>query len=321
MSEAKTLRQAENEVVIVGTLVEKNLEVKEFDDRTNGGKYKAMTGNVVIRTGENETHTVRFFAKEKTQKGETSKQFTGLETVNAEYVSVADAAEKEGVQASVVRVVGTLGLNEYFGQDGKLKQFNQIDGRFISRLKDGADSTPKAEFDIEGLVNKVVEEYKDDEETGRAHIELVVPLYNSKVIPLTFVVSGEGKDYVVENFTKGSSVRVYGDIVNFRQETKKIIEMGFGKPKEEVTVTFKNENAVTGGTVYEEGIHDGKIFGTDLIQQALVERNKFLEDLKTRSQKNDNKQEQRNSFGSAAKTEASKTQDIGLTKKEIENLF
>lgn len=307
MTNKQQLREAGNTVTIVGTLVEKNLEVKEFQNRQKVGEtYNAITGELHIRTSEHEVHRVRFFSKEFTNAGAESRQFKALQTVQNEYVSVADLAEREDKEdaegneltPTKLRIRGRMGLNEFYGQDGQLRQYEQIDGQFASRL-DADDKTPfGAEFDVEGIVKRVIEEFdKDGEETDRAKIELLMPLYNGRVIPMNFVVGNEqgGKDYVMDNFEQGSSVRVYGQLKNIREVKTREVEMGFGQNKIEEDVTYVNENSIQGGSVYEESVHDSKIFDLTLLKDANVEREKYLEGLKTRA-------EQRQAQGGAPKT-------------------
>ncbi len=299
--EKKVLRQAENKVIIVGTLVEKNLEPKTFT-KADGTKNEAMTGDISVRTGENEVHKIRFFANKLTKAGAENKQYKALETVNNEYISQADvakAAEKgEDVTASVIRVNGSLSLNEFYAPDGKLRQYQQVSGRFVNRLKEDEDPTPKAEFDVEGVVNKVAPEFNaEGDETERALVDLLIPEYGGKVIPYSFVVKEHGKDFVIDEYEKGSTVRIFGDIVNIRKPHKKLIEVGFGSAKEEITYSYVDEHSVSGGTPpYDED--DVKVFDLELIKEAMQQREVYLEQLKNRDQEKE--KQQRNSFGSGS---------------------
>lgn len=323
MTEQKKLRQAQNDVNIVGYLVEKNLEVKEFTNGTDGSKYKAMTGTLSVRTAENETHVVRFFAKEFKNDGSPNAQFTGLQTIINEHVSIADLKNSDNPEAKpdLINVFGGIELNEYYTGEA-LTSRQQVQGRFAGRVRENADHTPRAKFDIEGVVSKTIEEFdKNGEETGRVKVELLVPDFRGQITPLSFVVGENGADYARENFTSGTSVLAYGDIVNFREEKEKRIPMGFGEDKIEKTVTFHSEYLITGGTVYEEGMHDAKIFDVELIKAAGVERNKYLEQLKTRSQERNNNANtaNRNTFGSNAPTTAQPK--ANAPKVDVSNLF
>lgn len=313
MTENKNWKQADNEVVLTGILVENNLEEREFDVYENGqatgAKRKAIAGDIVLRTGENENHTIRLRQYEFTNSGSANKLHAGLVTIMNETVSVVDSESNPELKPSKLKVTGEMKLNEYAGQDGKIRSFPMIQGTFVNRLGSGDESETKAEFDLEGMVQKVSDEVNKDGATGRKKVSLLVPLYNS-VIPLEFVVDeGNGADYIEENFSKGSSVRIYGEMVNFRKVNKKEVEMGFGENKVEETVTFVNELLIKGGSLYDEDITPAKIFSTELIKEKMVDREKYLEGLTTRSQ--NKKTKEKNGFGNTTATETNNLKPNG----------
>src|SRR5690606_12712245 len=171
-------------------------------------------------------------------------------------VSIADTEKNPDAKPTRLKVVGDLRLNEYAGQDGVIRSFPLIQGTFVNRLPETDTSEDKAGFDVEGMVGKVVDEFdRSGDETGRKKVTLLIPLYNS-VIPVEFVVdAGKGAEYIEDNFTNGKSVRIYGEMVNFRQVHKKEVEMGFGENKIEEKVTFVNELLIKGGSLYDPDVH------------------------------------------------------------------
>lgn len=297
MSENQTLRQADNRVVLEGILLEKRLEVKTI--KTKDGEKKAIIGELDIEVKENEVHTVHVFSYEKKADGSDNGIFKGLKTVDDEYLSVA-AHGREG--ADRVRVTqGQIGLNEYYGQDGQLKSFPQISTNFINRLSAGDEFNPRAEFDVEILVKTIADEIKNDEETGRVKLIGIIPLYGGRVIPFEFVVGGEGADYVRDNYEAGQTVRVYGDIINFKEKKVVIEKAAFGKDKEKVTYKTVREYLITGGSEpYDED--DSKAFDVELIKKAMVERETYLAELKNK--KSEPKQEgKKGGFGAKGDSE------------------
>lgn len=323
---AKVWKQADNKVTVVGLVAENNLEIREFDEWKDGvqtgNKYKAMTGDLVVRSGENENHQIRFFSKQFTNAGAESRQFTGLQTVADTVVSIADTEKDAELKPTKVSVQGSMGLNEYMGQDGQLRSFASIEGRFVNRLDEGDTLEGKAEYDLEGLVGKVVDEFKGDEETGRKKVTLLVPLYNS-VIPLEFTVdAGEGASYIEDNFENGKSVRIYGDIVNFQDVKVVTTPMGFGADKVEEVTTYVRENLIKGGNLYEEDVHPAKIIDAGLVKSKLVEREKHLENLKTRAEqrKQNGNDKPKTGFGSGMSGQAAKVPNPLDNKGEEINL-
>ena len=281
------LREALNKVEVVGIAQESTLERKDMKDKVTGAPYVAIQGDVTVKVNEEESQVVSYFAKELTKKGEPNKNFKALTTIMSEMITIADVAQglTEG-EPSRIECQGKLSLNEYKGNDGEIKSFPKINGQFTpSRFKGEAkDFKPQAKFDIEGIVKATVAETdKDENETGRLKIQLYVPLYGGKVIPLSFVTSEAlpqgGKDYLTDNFVSRASVRVYGDLVNKSIKIEREIESGFGENKTEVTYERTREFVATGGTLYEEGVHK-EVFDVSLLKEAIANRNRDLATLK-----------------------------------------
>jgi hypothetical protein len=160
-----------------------------------------------------------------------------------------------------------------------LRTYPQIDTNFVNRLNAGDEFNPRAEFEVEIFVKSVVPEIKNDDETGRMKVNAIIPVFGGKVIPFEFMVSEEGAEFVSDNYEVGSTTRVYGDIVNFKEVKETEIPVAFGKPQKKITTKTIREYLITGGTdPYEE--EDVKRFTIETIQQAMVERETYLLELK-----------------------------------------
>lgn len=296
MSEQNTLREADNRVVIEGTL----LEIRHNEWKSGEG----LSVEVDIEVAENEVHTVSAMSRYKKKDGSDNAVAKGLQTVVDEYLSVAKHGREH---ADKVRInQGRLELNEFYGQDGQLRSYPQISTNFINRVKSDEEFNPRAEFEAEIFVKSVAPEFKGDDETGRVKVNAIIPLYGGRVIPFEFVVTEEGSDFVEDNYEPGTTAKVFGDIVNFRETIEKEIPVAFGKPKKEVTHNSVREYLITGGTEpYEED--SPKAFSVEAIKKAMVERETYLQQLKEDSeQQNSNStKERRNSFGNGTKKENS----------------
>ncbi|MFJ7982336.1 hypothetical protein ACIQ1D_18920 [Lysinibacillus xylanilyticus] len=315
------LRQADNKVFIVGIAQESTLQKKDFPNKNGNGTYVAISGDITVKTGEEESHVVSYFAKELTAKGEPNKNFKALTTIMNEIVTVADVAQglTEG-EPTRLQCQGELSLNEYKGNDGEIKSFVKIQGKFSPQRYKGEnfEADIKATFDIEGIIKSNKPELVDGEETGRLKVELYVPLYAGKVIPLDFItdvsVDNAGVEYLQENFVPRSSVNIYGNIINKSKKIERIVESAFGKNKTETTYERTREFAFDGGTLYEEGVHEKQIFDVSLLKEALAIRER---DLATLKEKEVNKpQEQKDKgFGNGSANTAPQnkpTEDDGL---------
>lgn len=275
----KVLREADNAIVMEGVVAEKKIEVR--------AEKQDITGEIDIRTDENSIHTVRLYAKQFKKDGTENSIYKGIETIMNEYQAIANVGEEN---ADKVRIIGAkLGVNEYYGQDGKLRTFPSISSNFVNRLKPTDTFEAKAEFDIEVFINKLEEELdKEQNETGRLIIEAVVPVYGGKIIPQKFVVANpDAVQYIQSNYEIGSTVRLYGELVNsvVTEEVEKPV--AFGKPKKEIKRTTVRELVVTGGSEpYEE--ESALAYNIEDIKKAYVERNTYLEELKKKSEEKKN---------------------------------
>lgn len=275
-SEKQTLRQAENTVHIEGILKEKRFEATEINGKP------VIRGEVDIEVRENEVHTINFFSyKYKMDSNEENEIYKGLVTVMNEYKAINEVGKEEADRVRITQ--GRIELNEYYGQDGTLRSFPRISSSFINRVNDLSTYNPKAEFKVEVVVKDAREEFdKEENPTGRVILDTYIPLYGGKVIPFTFVVVEDGADYVLSNYEAGQTVRIWGDVINYKEIIEHTIEAAFGKADKKVTSKTIKEFLVTGGSEpYDED--DEKAFDPKLIKKALTEREIYLEELKNKN--------------------------------------
>jgi hypothetical protein len=286
MAEQNILREADNQVVIEGTL----LEVRHSEWNSKEG----LNIELDIEVAENEVHTVHGMTRYKKKDGSDNAIAKGYQTIVNEYLTVAKHGRD---QADKVRVTqGKIGVNEYYGQDKQLKTFPQINTNFVNRVGAGDVFNPRAEFEVEVFVKSVVPEMKNDDETGRVKVNAIIPVFGGKVIPFEFMVSAEGAEFVSDNYEVGCTTRVYGDIVNFKEVKETEVAVAFGRPQKKITTKTVREYLITGGTdPYEE--ENVNVFTIESIQQAMVEREAYLQELQNRQSQN-KQEEKKGGFGS-----------------------
>ncbi|MDV5127026.1 hypothetical protein C7M22_03598 [Bacillus velezensis] len=286
MAENKTvLREASNVVTIEGILA----EVRHTEWKSG----KGLNIELDIEVAPNEVHTVKGFSKYKKADGTDNAIAKGYQTIISEYKSIAEHGRD---QADKVRITqGKIGLNEYCSQ-GILKAYPQLTTNFVNRLDANEEFNPRAEFDVELFVKNVTEEKVKGEETGRVNLNGYIPLYGGKVIPFEFVVTKEGSHYVENNYEKGSTVNVFGKIINFKEQKVTTKTAAFGEDKKEITINSKREYLITGGDdPYDEDSKNA--FNADAIKKALTEREIYLDELKNESGNENNK---KSGFGGSA---------------------
>ncbi len=276
-----TLREALNKVSISGILKEKNLKI----DTNTKGKY--IGGYVIIQTDEHSAHRVNVFSFEKTNKGEVSGIFKGLKTAMDEYVSLVDCTDQGLPESEATKIVitsGRLGLNEYYDEGGNLKSSWSVSSSFLSRPRSETGFEPMATFEVEGFISAIRTNDRD-----QTFIELVIPTYGGNVVPITFSTTAIAADYIKDNYERGQTGKFLGDLVNIAEVEVKPY-MGFGEGRPTKTVNFKRDIVITGGDPAPYDEDDEKSYKPKAIKEALVAREEYLENLKTKGKDKGNKE-------------------------------
>lgn len=269
MAEQNIVREADNQVVIEGTL----MEIRHQEWKSKNG----INIELDVEVAENEVHTVKGMSSYTKKNGSENGIAKGYKTVVEEYKSVASHGREEADKVRITQ--GRVGVNEYYGQDGILRSFPELSSNFFNRLSAGDTFNPRAEFEVEIFVKSVVPEIKNDDETGRAKVNAIIPMYGGKVIPFEFVVGEDGAGFVEDNYTPGTTAKVFGNIVNFKEVKETEVEVAFGKPQKKISTKTIREYLITGGhDPYEED--DAKAYSVETIQKAMVERETYLAELK-----------------------------------------
>ena len=226
-----------NEVVVVGTLVDNGLEIKE----SQGGQTY-ITGNIAVKSvinGEEQVFEFRLFSFQY-KKGTTE--------TNGLFRTYANLDTKIGTR---VKVIGSIEENRFFQErTGQIVSFNLNAGRFIY---DVTDKTPdSATFEFAGYVDKHVHE-KTNKDGEVLHYELVLGQANyngTKPVMVKFQVPADNKRavaYMERNYEKGTTVTINGNLSVEVEKITKEEEVAFGDPiVKEYINTFKAYQIVSG---------------------------------------------------------------------------
>lgn len=283
MSDVTNLRDAVNKVAVTGILNEKNLEKKA--DPKNPGQ-NIISGNLVIKVGENETVTLNVAPMRPfTKAGKENPVYAGLETVINEYKS---AAEYGAENADWVRVSkGSGSINAYYStrRGREAVGYRMLS---INRLNNVENPTPEAVFEIEVFIESIVTEMANNEPTGRVLVKCWLPsnIGENKVgvERITLIAPENIADAVVDAYKAGDTVRFYGNIVN-KAETevvKKSVKIGVAQ--DERRTRFTNELIITGASEAYDVDNPNKDysepFPAEAIKLAITEREHRIEDMK-----------------------------------------
>ena len=284
------LKEAFNEVNVEGILKETNLK-KTIVDGSN-----AIIGDitVIVNAGGTENEVkISCFAKELKKDNTASRAYTNLEGFMNNGVSVAYLMASQGMSedeakanASCVRAGSAkLRLNDYYREDGTLSSRDSISSNFI-RVISNTECNPKAAFEVECFFSKIRKEFKSGEETGRIFVDTYIPIYGGAVIPMTFVAEGDTAEYLIDNYMPNRTGRIWGHFVS-SVERVETVRQGFGKPKVDVTTTYKHELVIDGGNPEQYGEDSVNAFSPEAIQAAVqVRETEYLPNQKAKQEKN-----------------------------------
>lgn len=272
MVESSVLREGQNSVEIVGKVKRINLEEKTS---TRTGK-DYISGTVVVEVREDNRVSnlnVRVFSNKLKNNGEINGLYKGYKTVKDEF-QVGD----------LIKVNGSLRLEEFYNQQGTLTSFNSVSATFFNRLKE--EERQKAIATLEVVVENFTPE-SDSEglPTGRMLIDAFNVGYNGRIIPLqNLVISEELYKPFKTMYFPGNTGRITLKINNYAELEKTEVEevqTGFGsseRAEENVITNYVSELEIIGGDLpYDDGVND---YSPQDIEQAHKNRELALQQLK-----------------------------------------
>lgn len=274
-----------NVVKIEGILSEIDLEYKDLNK--NGTTMKAIGGFIKVRVdtsvnGEDATLEipVHMFAGQFTNAGTPNPAYESISRIKEEYASIASSDIDHADRIRITK--GTIQMNEYYGQDGRLISFPRITASFVSKIK-REECKPKAEFNVTFMVGKAgYETDKDGVETNKYKIVGMVPQYGGKVDVVPFFAYNAGVIDAVSNYwNEGDTVRATGKL-NFTSETKEIeTKSDFGESTTETRTYSISELVITGGS--STPLEGEFAINYDDVNAALEDRKARLSELKEKA--------------------------------------
>ena len=226
-----------NEVVVVGTLVDNGLEIKE----SQGGQTY-ITGNISVKSvidGEEKVFEFRLFSFQY-KKGTTE--------INGLFKTYSNLDTKIGRR---VKVIGAVEENRFFQErTGQIVSFNFNSGRFIY---DVTDKTPdSATFEFAGYVEKpITERTNKDGDLLYYEITMGQANYNgTKPVVVKFQIPADNRravSYIERNYERGVTATINGNLNVEVEKITKEEEVAFGDPVvKEYVNTYKAYQIVSG---------------------------------------------------------------------------
>lgn len=277
-----------NQVVVEGLLKELECEQRKTAD---GRDY--VTATLLIKVDQecggklvsSEVPVKMFSMKLKKDKTENAI-YANIIKLKEDLVSLA-AAENPADASRVSITSGKLKENSYVDKTtGALRTTFQIETNFVKKGR--ADETDKATFELTGVVCAINREVdREEQETGRLRVNLVVVGYNGVANVLEFFVeSPKAVEWIESKWQDGDTVRVAGYINMSYKRIEYTEDLGFGEPIKKFRTESKRELIIQSGT--PTGLDEEQSYDKDDIKNALGER-KAVRDKKLEESKNKNK--------------------------------
>ncbi|EGQ3621635.1 hypothetical protein I0583_000457 [Staphylococcus pseudintermedius] len=249
-------KRYENKVTVLGEL--KELEVREIT--TKKGVPMKMA-NISVQTGEGEVHRARMSAMEYFEndgKKEENKAYKAIETMQDEYVSLKDIAEKnlQDVSPTVVGINGYIENNVYQGRDGKLVEMPTIQANFVSRR-----NAKKEDYGVEfvfqtfALSSATRVTNKDGDETDSVRFK-VAAIHRGMAQPFEVQATDEYgvAEWLEDNLEKGMTLTINGQWINkyILKQVERPNPAGIGKPIVDTKREIENRILVEGVSPAED---------------------------------------------------------------------
>ncbi|HAR6466848.1 TPA: hypothetical protein I1827_000892 [Staphylococcus pseudintermedius] len=249
-------KRYENKVTVVGEL--KELEVREIT--TKKGIPMKMA-NISVQVGEGEVHKARMSAMEYFEndgKKEENKAYKAIETMQEEYVSLKDIAEKnlQDVSPTVIGINGHIENNVYQGRDGKLVEMPTIQANFVSRR-----NAKKEDYGVEfvfqtfALSSATRVTNKNGDETDSVRFK-VAAIHRGMAQPFEVQATDEYgvAEWLEDNLEKGMTLTINGQWINkyILKQVERPNPAGIGKPIVDTKREIENRILVEGVTPAED---------------------------------------------------------------------
>lgn len=280
------VKQSINQVQIIGTLKEMNLE--EVEKEVTIGDKKVFCKQIGKKEFKNpmflvdvngEDIGVDFFPANEKKLDEhgnlvDNDKFKALQTVLNTYVPKSKNAENP----TRVKIDGSIKENGYVDKNTfEWKSYSQINGFRITSTN--VPETDVADCEISGVIKNIAHEYRGDseEETGRLKVDFLYVDYTGNIFPITFVVEEDLASDFEGFYEAGESVKLYYEVAVKHIGHKKTTSGGFGRRESNIVSGFSvTEYSIFRGDDHFEEENDYYI-SVDTVKKLLEERDIMIE--------------------------------------------
>lgn len=272
------MRELKNLVTVTGKLVKNNL--KESVVTSGNESADAISGSLVLRTADNSEHEINFFSWR--YKKDENKHFTSEESYF--YKAYRDAMYNlkdiehcaEGESPDVISITdGRFDANDFKAGDGSIVSTNRISARFINKVepKDYENTVLEAKFEVEGVIEKISDELRNDIPTGNLIVNIDAIAQRSEgfgkdanhnadsLVPIRLVVDKTiAEGFRNAGYFEGCFAKLTGVLINTVEVEEIVEKAAFGPDiKKKIKTTIRKKEVKSGvapSTIYENDLTD-----------------------------------------------------------------
>lgn len=218
-------------------------------------------------------------------------------------------------EATKVSISTSIGINDFYTEDGQLIESFRCEGGFVSIINSlSTDEKKRNHYEADMLINKLNEVEADEEKGVEDHLEIKGAVFNfrNELIPVAFSISNpKGAEYFLSLEPSNANpvyLKLWGklDFRNIQQTS--VVESEWGEDNV-VTREKKVKNWIVTGNQKPYDFGDEKIMTADELKEAIQNREVHLAEVKKnteewRAQKASQPAADTNDFSAAAKTVA-----------------
>lgn len=233
-----TLQKTQNYYRCIGTLYESNLKQEacdiklKKDGKDNGTtKGQRIMGNISVKTDKG-VHTFNVYFQSLTAAGEESKQWKMAQDM----LDWNPRIGGNGDEPTLVNIEGSVSVNDYVGQDGKVKsglRWRVSRGNTKAGPEQPKGATLKATLYIHNIAPETRMVNGEAEETGRLSVTLYGAENNGTCFPVNAIVEEEMAEDFEDCYEVGMTVPFEFELVTHHVgEAKNSGKKKFGRSGE-----------------------------------------------------------------------------------------
>ena len=288
------MRKNVNEEVIEGRLYDHSLQMKTVTNKNSknfGVEY--ITGSLNVATDEEGLNVIPVhytFVKELTSSGAVSNTFVNLKQI----LETGKTWLKDGKDMAMwVRLNTSAALNDYYPNGGdQLVSQQRNEGGFVSFVSTlNPDLAARNKFTFDAIINGVTLVEADPEHNimeDCVRINAAIFDFRNALLPFTLVARDSKAPGSVNYFLGlGASqsnpiyTKVRGEIVNTTIKIEKRMENAFGEAVVDSSFRHEREWLITWAQPQPYVFDDPQTITKAELEQAIADRNTYLEDQKT----------------------------------------